>query len=292
MKSIISYPDRGSYGKSSWRGNTSGYVIKDLIFHFRPKLFVDICEGSGTSRDVCRELNVEYRGFDIHSGHDFTRMDILSNLPQPADICFSHPPYHNIIKYSGFVYGEAPVRGDISHCESVSNFLDMAQTMLWNQRRATAAGGVYASLIGDIRKGGCFHSFQADFISMMPASELISVVIKEQYNCTSDSKVYNGRFIPISHEYLLIWRKSGQDVFCVSLDVLNSSRVRIKRTWRTIVRSALIKLGGRAVLADIYKTIDPGKQSETNRNINAKIRQVLQVYSDFKRVGTAMWEIA
>ena len=28
MKSVMSFPERGNYGKSSWRGNTSGYVIK------------------------------------------------------------------------------------------------------------------------------------------------------------------------------------------------------------------------------------------------------------------------
>lgn len=31
MKSVMSFPDRGHWGKSSWRGNTSGYVIKEMI---------------------------------------------------------------------------------------------------------------------------------------------------------------------------------------------------------------------------------------------------------------------
>jgi hypothetical protein len=31
MKSVMSFPERGNYGKSNWRGNTSGYVIKELI---------------------------------------------------------------------------------------------------------------------------------------------------------------------------------------------------------------------------------------------------------------------
>ena len=56
MKSVISYPNRGPWGKSNWRGNVSGFVIKDLIEHFRPKLLVDACEGSGTSGDVCRKM--------------------------------------------------------------------------------------------------------------------------------------------------------------------------------------------------------------------------------------------
>ncbi|MFW9625145.1 MAG: hypothetical protein ACMV1K_00260 [Sulfurospirillum sp.] len=45
MKSVISYPNRGHWGKNDWRGNMSGFVVKDLIEHFHPKLFVDACEG-------------------------------------------------------------------------------------------------------------------------------------------------------------------------------------------------------------------------------------------------------
>ena len=59
----MSFPERGNYGKSSWRGNTSGYVIKELIQHFDPKIFVDACEGSGTSADVCKEMGVPYTSF-------------------------------------------------------------------------------------------------------------------------------------------------------------------------------------------------------------------------------------
>lgn len=292
MKSILSYPERGPYGKSSWRGNTSGYVIKDLIGHFQPKLFVDVCEGSGTSRDVCKELNINYVGLDLHSGHDFTKMDVLSRLPRPADICFSHPPYHDMIKYSGAVYGNSPLNGDISRCSSVNEFLDMAQIMLNNQRQATTDGGIYTSLIGDMRKDGKFHSFQADFINMMPASELISVVIKMQHNCVSDNRTYTGKFIPILHEYLLIWRKSDKTVFNMNLEVLRASQANIKRTWKTLVKMALMKLGGKASLTDIYNTVDVMGKAETNNNITAKIRQVLQTYSDFKRIESGVWAIA
>ena len=83
---------------SNWRGNTSGYVIKELVEHFNPKLFVDACEGSGTSRDVCKEMGIEYVGLDLYKGQDFTKDYILTQLPRPADICFTHPPYHNMVR--------------------------------------------------------------------------------------------------------------------------------------------------------------------------------------------------
>lgn len=46
MESIISYIDRGKYGNSNYRGNCSGYIIRDLIKQFypysKPKKFVEI----------------------------------------------------------------------------------------------------------------------------------------------------------------------------------------------------------------------------------------------------------
>ena len=145
MKSVMSFPERGNYGKSNWRGNTSGYVIKELIQHFDPKIFVDACEGSGTSADVCKEMGVHYVGLDLYKGQDFTRDSILSALPRPADICFTHPPYHSLIKYSGSVYGDKELEGDTSHCVTPEEFISKSQVMLLNQREATKEGGIYTT---------------------------------------------------------------------------------------------------------------------------------------------------
>jgi len=37
LTSVVSYPDRGPYGKSDYRGNCSGYLIKELLEHYKPK---------------------------------------------------------------------------------------------------------------------------------------------------------------------------------------------------------------------------------------------------------------
>ncbi len=34
MESVVSYMERGKYGNSKYRGNCSGFVIKDLIKQF------------------------------------------------------------------------------------------------------------------------------------------------------------------------------------------------------------------------------------------------------------------
>lgn len=46
MDSVISYSERGKYGNSKYRGNSSGKVIKNLIEQFypesKPKKFIEI----------------------------------------------------------------------------------------------------------------------------------------------------------------------------------------------------------------------------------------------------------
>lgn len=252
MKSVMSFPDRGNWGNSNWRGNTSGHVIKEIIEHFKPKLFVDACEGSGTSGDVCREMGIDYVGLDLYKGNDFTKDYILAQLPHSADICFTHPPYHSMIKYSGSVYGNEILDGDTSHCVDPKEFISKSQTMLLNQREATREDGIYATLIGDHRGGslgkGNFRSYQADFIQMMPKDELLSVAIKLQHNCLSDNQVYQGNFIPIMHEYLIVWKKKAKSLFAVSFDVANEVQKRVATNliaknphWKAKIRQMLQK---------------------------------------------------
>ena len=297
MKSVMSFPERGNYGKSSWRGNTSGYVIKELIQHFDPKIFVDACEGSGTSADVCKEMGVHYVGLDLYKGQDFTRDSILSALPRPADVCFTHPPYHSMIKYSGSVYGDKELEGDTSHCVTPEEFISKSQVMLLNQREATKEGGIYCTLIGDQRGGslgkGNFRSYQSDFIQMMPKEELLSVAIKLQHNCMSDTRIYNGSFIPIMHEYLLIWKKRAKSLFAISFDIASELQSRVATNWRNAIRIVMMKLQ-KADLNTIYYEIEKVASNliANNPNYKAKIRQQLQkhynnvdvVYGLYKKI--------
>ena len=244
MQSLVSYPNRGNWGDSRWRGNCSGHLIVDLIKHFSPKSFLDICEGSGTSREVCSFLKVPYFGLDLQSGFDFTKDSVLNSIKDRVDMVFSHPPYHDIIKYSGEVYGNDAIEGDLSRCRSIDEFLEKSQLMLLNQREATVDGGIYSTLIGDIRnKRYGFRSLQSDFISLMPKEELIGVVIKAQHNVFSDSKQYQGNFIPIKHEYLLVWKKASKSIYQVVWGLASEFKNKISSTWRNVIRMALFVLG-------------------------------------------------
>ena len=294
MKSVMSFPNRGPWGKSNWRGNTSGHVIREIVEHFQPKLFVDACEGSGTSRDVCRDMGIDYVGLDLFNGQDFTRDSILSSLSRPADVVFTHPPYHDMITYSGEVYGHE-LDGDTSRCVDPEEFVAKSQVMLMNQREATRDGGIYATLIGDHRGGtlgrGNFRSYQADFIQMMPKDELLSVTIKLQHNCLSDTRQYSGNFVPIMHEYLLLWKKSAKSLFAVSLDIASGMTKQVATTWRNAIRMVMMRLK-EAKLSDIYAEVEKvaGPLIANNPNYKAKIRQTLQKH--FENVERGVWAVA
>ncbi|WP_152184409.1 hypothetical protein [Sulfurimonas indica] len=295
MKSVMSFPNRGPWGKSNWRGNTSGHVIREIIEHFSPKLFVDACEGSGTSGDVCRDMGVEYAGLDLYKGQDFTKDFILDQLPRPADIVFTHPPYADMITYSGEVYGNEAIAGDTSRCQSPEEFISKSQVMLMNQREATREGGIYATLIGDHRGGtlgrGNFRSYQSDFIQMMPKDELLSVTIKLQHNCLSDNRQYSGSFVPIMHEYLLLWKKKQKSLFEISFDMASEMTKRVATTWRNAIRIVMMKLK-EARLSDIYTEVEKVAANlvANNPNYKAKIRQTLQKH--FTNVERGVWAVA
>lgn len=64
--SILSFPDRGPWGNSRYRGNCSGYVYKRIFEHLRPRVFTDPMGGSGTSVEVARAMDIEAHGLDLH----------------------------------------------------------------------------------------------------------------------------------------------------------------------------------------------------------------------------------
>lgn len=92
QSSIISYPNRGPWGDNKWRGNASGHVYKDLFEQLKPKVFTDPMQGSGTSIEVAREMNIEAYGRDLSSGFNAINDSILDSVGKESDLVVSHPP--------------------------------------------------------------------------------------------------------------------------------------------------------------------------------------------------------
>lgn len=298
--SVVSHQQRGQGGSSQYRGNAGANFMEDVILfgaentktRLSDFLFVDANEGSGTSGDVARRLGCQYKGLDLMHGNDFTRDSIITELPRPAEMVFTHPPYAEMIEYSGSQWGQKMLENDLSNPRiSKQEFLEKSQLMLMNQRDATRDGGLYATLIGDMRKKGQFWSFQSDYQQLMPKSELISVAIKMQHNCVSNGRSYGGSFVPITHEYLLIWKKQAKSVYSIGLEIAKDATSKVAMTWRSVIRLAMMRLK-EAKLSDIYAEVEKVAASliAKNDNYKAKIRQILQKH--FRNVERGVWAVA
>lgn len=296
MHSIVSYPTRGSWGDSKWRGNASGHIYKDLFDQLKPRVFVDPMVGSGTSVEVAREMKIEAIGLDLHMGFNALSDSILQTVGKPADMIVSHPPYGGMIKYSGNVWGEQAHPDDLSHCASDEEFHTKMQLVLLNQREATIGGGYYGTLIGDWRRDGVYTSYQAELISRMPSDELAAVIIKAQHNCLSDSNSYASMKLPrIMHEYLLLWRKKETPILMVLRNLALTQAKRLAGTWLNIVRTVLTGLGKSASLEVIYKAVETGAPDRlaSNPHWKAKIRQILNQNTNiFSSVDRGVWAIS
>lgn len=206
--SILSFPDRGPWGNSRYRGNCSGHVYKRIFEHLRPRVFTDPMVGSGTSVEVAREMGIEAYGLDLHSGFNILKDSILKSVGKPSDLVLSHPPYHDMIPYSGSEWGREPHPDDLSRCGSEEEFLEKLEGAIENQRTATAPGGYYGIVIGDVRRRGQYSSYQAEAIARMPKEELRSVLIKAQHNMVSSQVRYAPmKFPKIMHEYVVLWQR-------------------------------------------------------------------------------------
>lgn len=152
-------------------------------------------------------------------------------------------------------------------------------------------------IIGDWRRGGVY-SYQAECIARMPANELAAVLIKAQHNCVSDSTQYANMKLPrILHEYIILWSKPKRIMSMLSdLSMLaKQQQGRLSATWKAVVRSVMISLGGEANLSALYAKIaeNAPEKLRDNPNWQAKIRQVLnQNLNEFSPVERGVWKLA
>lgn len=114
-----------------------------------------------------------------------------------------------------------------------------------------------------------------------------SHVIKVQYNCLSDKKIYsNNNFIPIRHEHLLIFRKNKIWIFNTKIttnieeNIMNVTNI----TWRDLIQATLQYLKNKATTDEIYNILVKSQKAKNNHYVREKIRQVLNANSNFKKV--------
>lgn len=290
MKSIVSYPERGIGGKSNYRGNCSPKLLEDLFEFYKPKKVFDPMCGSGTTRDVCLQMGINHDVLDLNP--NFGGWDALRDeIPGVYDMVFWHPPYSDIIRYSGNMWGQPDPR-DLSQIP-LSRYPEFIKRLNLIQKRLFASisrGGRIAILVGDVKKNGRLYSIQRDMAWLGTPEQ---VVIKAQHNCWSDKTSYNGKFIPIVHEYLLIFKKDNCYVLPCTLSVTSEINWKTEKnlSWRSAVRLAMEELGGKADLPTLYKELESFTVTKNHSDPEAKIRQVLQTKPEFIPIERGVWGI-
>lgn len=218
LTSVISTPQRGNYGDAKFPGNCSGNGIKILLNYFKPKYVLDPMEGSGTCRDVCREMKIKYDGFDINNKKDMYTF----KFKRKYDLIHWHPPYFRMCRD---LYLEMtpkkfrknnlafPLKWD-EYCDKLFDGFDI----LWNQLNP---GGVLLVLNG-LRKMGN-NIYDANFELKINFLDKYSFeIIKIQYvppqrathgsgskyaTTKKQPSLYGHKFIPLKHEVYLLFKK-------------------------------------------------------------------------------------
>lgn len=106
-KSIVKYPERGPWGRSSWRGNTTGHIVNDFLDFCEIKMQkkIETCSdymvGSGTTKEVCEQRGITGTYWDLSMGKNLLDKDL--EIPDRPESIFFHPPYssHIGIPYAG-----------------------------------------------------------------------------------------------------------------------------------------------------------------------------------------------
>lgn len=148
-----------------------------------------------------------------------------------------------------------------------------------------------AVLVGDIKKRGKLYSM---IFELVKPGTLENVIIKTQHNCFSDNTQYNGKFIPIVHEYLLLLRKD--EPLCYQILQTRRCEADIRdmanATWRDIVADAMEDFHGTAELEQIYLKVGEHHRTSTRIYWKEKVRQTLQYHKNlFTSPKRGVWSL-
>lgn len=205
LTSLYHFDKAGEYGDRSYPGNCGGSLIKDLLLYFHPGTVLDPMTGSGTCRDVCRELDIPCLSLDIRDGFDATASGAFEILPT-AEFSFiwAHPPY-----WRQKLYTQNPK--DLSRMP-LEGFLEHYARFIRNCANALAEGGKLAILMGD------YYDREAGFIPLTHYTKQIAFasglrqsctdIIRFSHGASSGRKTYRSSFIPGLHDVCMIFARS------------------------------------------------------------------------------------
>jgi hypothetical protein len=204
LTSLYHNAEAGPYGDRGYPGNCGGNLIKDLLRFYKPFSVFDPMTGSGTCRDVCKELNIYCWSSDLHQGAD------ACDATQFPRACFNfawiHPPYWRQKLYT------ADARC-LSRAPTLDAFLERYRLLIGNCAGALKPGGKLAILMGD------YSDREAGFVPLVYWTKRIAFeaglrqcctdIVRFSHGASSGKKVYRSSFIPGLHDVCCIFEKQS-----------------------------------------------------------------------------------
>ena len=294
LSSFMAFPSRGKGGENTWRGNCSPQVVRAIAKYvldskqyygksIKDFVLLDPMSGSGTSKAAADSLGIKSVLYDLNPSPaaGIGNWNALKDeVHHSGDLIFFHPPYHNIVRYSGSMWGQAHP-DDLSRCENYEDFLQKLNFVIKKLYMALRKDGRLAILVGDIRSDGHFYSMQNDIMKM---GDFESFIVKAQYNCVSDNRTYKKPFIPIVTEYLLVYHK--KDVLMIPFSRRVSNEVPLDNcddvtlTWHHLIRMTMERMGGKAKLSDLGDMLEKHPKAKKNENYRARIRATIYEHKE------------
>ncbi len=285
LTSVVSYPDRGKDGNARYPGNFPGGLVEDLITHFNPGQVLEVFAGGGTGFDVARRMGYA-DSVHLDLNNRFGNFNLLADeVPEGSDFILAHPPYHDMIKYSGSAWGkgQAPHPDDLSNCATYDEFIHKLDRITASLFSSLRSGGRLIYLVGEVRKTGDpeLHSI---FRDMMKLGRLEAHIVKLQHNTTSGRRSYGNRpgesldqmiaagsqrrlsFVPIVHEDVVVMQRKTLLIIPVAYAVKEQRNFLDSPapTWRDLVQTVLQAAGGQAHLSHLYGALEESHKAKNN----------------------------
>lgn len=311
---VISYPERNPHdrvwGANNYPGNCSGKVALGFVDKLRADSMFELCAGSGTNYDMCKDYDIGYCGIDLNPNPvrngikpmDLT--DMTQEFPdeiRTADIIFSHMPYPGInrIKYSNGAWKDTSnlSERDIQNMSFEKGMQEINKAHM-RAYLSMKPGAFMVMLVGEIRSNGKFYSMNQ---ALCLPGEFYQSYVKIQHNTWSgrQGRTYgNTQRALTGHEMIAVIRKPGGYEICYvmprhyELDIRDSKNMA---TWKDIVTTTLKNIHGNASLNDIYNQLEGHEKTKSNEHWKEKVRQTLQRLAKSgvcKNTSRGYWSLA
>ncbi len=205
LTSIYHFDDASGHGDRRYPGNCGGKLIRDLLLFFQPRNVFDPMTGSGTCRDVCRELSIPCDSRDLRQGFNAANPNGLVDVKPGFDLIWAHPPY-----WRAKLYTSDPA--DLSRAPTLDAFNQALGDFIRNCASLLSSRGKLVILMGD------YHDRQAGFVPLTYHTKRLALeaglqtrftdIIRFIHGASSSRKSYSGSIIPGLHDVCMIFQKA------------------------------------------------------------------------------------